>query len=376
MNTHLCVLIVEDEPVQMLLEEGLLSPYYQVMKAYNGEEAIAAFTQCQPHLILMDKRLPGMDGVQLCNTLRKHATGWMPPILFVSAEITLEDRLEAYGAGGEDFISKPFAPAELLVKIDVALRNVAERQRLEGSAKSAFNTAMTAMSTASEIGVVLNAMRNSFTAENITQVCQCLIDACSSYQIKAVAQIRGARELVTLNQNGVASVLEVETLSVLAGRGRIISAHGHAAFNFGNVTLLVGDLPAADTERTGRMRDNLAMVAEAINMRVTALENETALHHQYQHTLNLFAHATTALQKVDENFRQQFVEVRIALSSMIDDTENGIFRLGLTNNQEMLLSQQLRITENKLLTIYDRGLAIEDHLTTLKELMEKRINQA
>lgn len=374
MSDHPLVLIVEDEPVQRQLLEGLLAPYYAIKTASNSDEAISRFKEQMPNLILMDKRLPGMDGVQLCRELRQDAIGVMPPVLFVSAEITLEDRLAAYSAGGEDFIAKPFVPDELLAKIDVALRNVAERKRLEGSAKSAFNTAMTAMSSASEIGVVLQTLRESFIAKNLTALCQCLVNACDGYQLKSVAQIRGEREIITLNQNGVASPLEIETLSAISQRGRILSTKDHIAFNYGSVTMLVSEMSQYDEERVGRMRDNLALIAEGIDARVASLENESALRQEHQHTLKLFAQATFALQKVDEDFRQQFVEVRMALSNMIDDAEAAYFSLGLTEGQEKLLSQQLRATEGNLLAIFERGLDIEEHLGAIQRLMETRVH--
>jgi DNA-binding response OmpR family regulator len=373
MSANPSVLIIEDEPVQMQLTEGLLEPYYQVKKACNGDEAIAAFSAQRPDLILMDKRLPGIDGAHLCRLLRQDAIGVMPPVLFVSAEITLEDRLAAYSAGGEDFIAKPFAPEELLAKIDVALRNVAERQRLEGSAKSAFTTAMTAMSSASEIGTVLHTLRESFQTKNLTSLCQCLVNACDSYGIKAVAQIRGEREMVTLNQNGVASPLEIETFTSISERGRIMSSKDHAAFNYGHVTILTSELSALDPERLGRMRDNLALIAEGIDARVASLENEAALNKEHQYTLRLFALSTSALQNVDQEFRQQFVEVRLALTRMIDDAEAAFFSLGLTENQEKQLSVQLKKTENQLLAIFERGLDIEEHLSAIQKMMESRV---
>ncbi len=373
MSESRCILLVEDEPIQMELAAALLEPHYTVVRARDSDEALHAFHDRRPDLVLMDKRLPGINGVQLCRQLREETATEMPPVLFVSAEITLDDRLAAYSAGGEDYITKPFEPAELLAKIDIALRNVDERRRLEGSAKSAFNTAMTAMSSASEIGVVLQTLRESFQAKSLTALCQSIITACDHYQIKAVAQIRSDREIVTLNQNGVASALEMETLTALADRGRIISARDHAAFNYGKVTLLVGDLDPSNEARTGRMRDNLALIAEAIDVRASALENEQALMREFQHTLKLFATSTAALQKIDHEFQQQFVEVRMALANMIEGTEKACFSLGLTESQENLLSQQLHLTESKLLAIFERGLAVEAHLSELQKMMEARV---
>lgn len=369
------VLVVEDEPVQLELVSALLRPYYTIITAQTAAAAQTLFAERKPNLILLDKRLPDMDGAQLCRTLRQDAIGVMPPVLFVSAEITLDDRLAAYSAGGEDYIPKPFEPTELLAKIDVALRNVAERQRLESSAKSAFTTAMTAMSSASEIGVVLNAMREGFQAKTHLALAQCILNACENYQLTAAVQIRGTREIVSLNKDGVSSGLLMETLAALAHKGRIFSIKNHIAFNYGSVTIFISEIDDPESERTGRMRDNLALLAEGIDVRAQAIENEIELMREHQHTLKLFTLSTIALQEIDNAFQQQFVEVRMALTNMIENAEEACFSLGLTENQEKMLSQQLRQTENKLLAVFERGLDVKEHLTAIQKLMESRVSK-
>lgn len=117
------VLVVDDNAENRALAKATLEDEdIPVVMASTGEEAIAAFSRVRPDCVLLDIRMPGMDGITACERIRALPDGDRPAILFVTAQRDVDTFDRAVRAGGDDFITKPFRPSELLVRIQTALR--------------------------------------------------------------------------------------------------------------------------------------------------------------------------------------------------------------------------------------------------------------
>lgn len=117
------VLVVDDNPDNRALAKATLDDAgIAVVLATTGEEALAAFADERPDCILMDIRMPGMDGVTVCERIRAMPGGMRVAIVFVTAHRNVESFDRAQQAGGDDFMTKPFRPAELILRIQTAMR--------------------------------------------------------------------------------------------------------------------------------------------------------------------------------------------------------------------------------------------------------------
>jgi len=117
------VLVVDDNPENRALAQATLEDEgYRVVLANDGYVALEAFTREQPACILLDIRMPGMDGVTACQRIRALPGGDQVAIVFVTAQRDVDTFDRALQAGGDDFITKPFRPGELLVRVQTALR--------------------------------------------------------------------------------------------------------------------------------------------------------------------------------------------------------------------------------------------------------------
>ncbi len=114
------VLIVDDERnVRSLLEIGLGDEGFDVRSVPDGQAALHAVREWDPHAIVLDWMMPKVDGVTLLPMLRKLTEA---PILMLTAKNQVPDRIEALGAGADDYVPKPFDIAELAARIEAALR--------------------------------------------------------------------------------------------------------------------------------------------------------------------------------------------------------------------------------------------------------------
>ncbi|MEO7732676.1 MAG: response regulator [Kofleriaceae bacterium] len=117
------VLVVDDNAENRALAKAALEDEeIPVVLATTGEEGIAAFSRVRPDCVLLDIRMPGMDGITVCERIRALPDGDRAAIVFVTAQRDVDTFDRALRAGGDDFITKPFRPSELLVRIQTALR--------------------------------------------------------------------------------------------------------------------------------------------------------------------------------------------------------------------------------------------------------------
>jgi DNA-binding response OmpR family regulator len=126
--------VVDDDPGLLGLLERLLElDDLEVTAVASGEEAIAAARAQRPDLAILDVNLPGLSGYEVCRALRE-AYGLALPIMFVSGARTEPyDRVAGLLLGADDYLVKPFAPDELLVRVRALLRRAAgERPRTAG----------------------------------------------------------------------------------------------------------------------------------------------------------------------------------------------------------------------------------------------------
>lgn len=115
------VLIVEDDPTLRLgLQKTLRSAGFRVEVARTGSEGLDLALAVRPDLVLLDVMLPGMNGFEICEELRKHDED--VPILMVTAKGEEQDKVRGLRLGADDYIVKPFGVSELLARVDAALR--------------------------------------------------------------------------------------------------------------------------------------------------------------------------------------------------------------------------------------------------------------
>lgn len=116
------ILAVDDDAIDIMTIERLLGERYELRTATTGEEALEIAADFLPDIILLDNMMPGLDGGQVCRQIRADTALRHTKIIMLSGKSMVSERIEAYEAGADDYITKPFNEEELLAKIRVYLR--------------------------------------------------------------------------------------------------------------------------------------------------------------------------------------------------------------------------------------------------------------
>jgi len=124
------ILVVDDDPkIVSLVKTYLEREGFRVITASDGQAALQAFGEFHPGLIVLDIMLPELDGLALMRILRERSS---VPIVMLSARAQVADRVYGIHEGADDYLAKPFSPAELVVRVKAVLRR---SEDLNGSAK-------------------------------------------------------------------------------------------------------------------------------------------------------------------------------------------------------------------------------------------------
>src|SRR5215469_11610720 len=116
------ILVVDDDPkIVALVQAYLLRAGYEVATAGDGREALRLVRERRPRLVVLDLMLPEVDGIAVTREIRRD---WDVPILMLTARGALGDRLKGLAEGADDYLVKPFAPSEVVARVQAILRRV------------------------------------------------------------------------------------------------------------------------------------------------------------------------------------------------------------------------------------------------------------
>ena len=121
MNKPLILVVEDDTPVRNLITTTLKTHEYRYLSAQNGASAVMEALSHNPDIVLLDLGLPDMDGVEIIRKIRSWSN---MPIIVISARTEDSDKIVALDAGADDYLTKPFRPTILLMKVKALLRRV------------------------------------------------------------------------------------------------------------------------------------------------------------------------------------------------------------------------------------------------------------
>ena len=129
LKTKFKILLVDDEPdIIEIISYNLNNANYDVFTATNGIEAIKIAKKIEPHLIILDVMMPGMDGIEACEIIRNDPKIAKTLITFLSARGEDYSQIAGFNAGADDYITKPIKPKVLMSKVKSLLRRISDEK--------------------------------------------------------------------------------------------------------------------------------------------------------------------------------------------------------------------------------------------------------
>lgn len=356
------VFVIDDDEVVREMLAVLLEDACKVTTFSSAEDYLARAAEGSPDMFLLDVTMPGMNGFDLCRRLKDDFDTQDIPVTFVSANDDLDSRLAAYEAGGEDFIVKPFDPLELQNKVKVAQRLIAEKHSLREQAGFAQRTALSAMTSMGELGVVLQFLSKSFACGSSEELGREVLAALQQYDLQGAVQLRLGAEEINLSPNGVNIPLEVGILTHVRASGRIFQFKTRAAFNYGGVTVMLNNLPLDDPDKVGRIRDNVAILAEGADARLQAIGVERENRRRQQGVVEALPQVHDALESLQDSYRRTSFHLTQHMIEFQEALMKSFVHLGLTEGQEDFLNRLANEHMQRIVAAQDQNLGVVDQL--------------
>jgi hypothetical protein len=228
----------------------------------------------------------------------------------------------------------------------------------------------------SEMGALLEAMKRFGECGDCLALADATVAGLALYGLDGVVQVRTPDAVVTRSREGDASPLEVSVINHMTTMERITQYRTRMSITYKSVSLLVSNMPVADPDRCGRLRDHLAMLAEAAESRVETILATAESMRRGNSIGRAIDGIIATLGEIDRAQRDRQVATRLAVESLTQRMESAYVSLALTNSQEDLMNETLQAGINQLLATQTDTVGMQDQLSAIvRELQSMTIER-
>lgn len=325
------VLVVDDDPDLCELMYDALSDTFDIRTCSNGEEVKHCCEEWQPSMVILDVFLNKTNALPICKEVIETVKN--PPLfLVVSGQNTLEQRLEAYNNGGDDFLPKPFQLSELIAKVTTLCEFYSHRTELATTNEYATKTAMHAMAEASQYGGVLRFFNDMYKADNIEKITASFFRLMKDFGLKSSIQFR-MHETTTFDHTGAeCSPIEMQIYDNLYIEGRIIPFSNRLLVNGMFVSFIIKNMPVDDEVTYGRLKDILATLVEGLNSKINDLQRLNLLR-------QTAAEVAACSQRLSDVMKEHEGFIMSAMNHVISEINSSFNVLDLNEEQERFFTQ-------------------------------------
>ena len=371
MTSDYTIFAVDDDEIVRTIVESMLSGSYSVETFDSCESCLERLASRAPDLFLLDVKLPGMSGYELCKTIKSRPEIKNIPVVFLSGQDRPSDIMAGYEAGGEDFIVKPFNPIILNRQIENLRRVDEERKLLEGKAQSTEEMTEIVLANLDEYAVLIKFLRQLNECNDPRSLLDAMFSLLKGYRLDTAIQLRLPDTDFTASAAGVNRPLEVAVMNNVRSMGRVFEFKQRAVFNFDAITVMINAMPVDDPEVCGRIRDNVLIAAECANAKLQA-QLVSAENAQSKATAaELLGSVQTALADFERRSLNARYQGSERIQHLLDQLTRAFASLGLSEEQEGRIDSIVRTETNKLADIYD----FSDDLQAAFSVISKRLTE-
>lgn len=340
------ILVVDDDRVSRVMHREILARQYDVVTASSGREALQMFDAVQPDLVVMDAVMPDLDGYATSLEIRKRSN---LPIIFVTANKSMEEHLRAYDSGGTGLLTKPVNAEFLLKKVSVALERYKNSLKNEREKNELHNMAIGFLSSAGQSGALLNFMRTSIASPTYERLAEGLLEATRALSLDCVIRIEHGAEYTVLAHHGAPTPLELSILEHASGMGRLFQFKNRLVVNYDRVTIVVSNTPDETSREAGMVRDNVAILAETAQALAEGIDIRHKAAQQAEQMQLALSSAEQSLGKLKDGQQSAMADIQMLLHELVDGIERSYGWLNTTQTQEAEISRQMQGSVQKIL---------------------------
>jgi len=326
------ILAVDDEPINLAVINELLEDHYNILTAENGQACLELVNETPPDLILMDVNMPLLDGIETCKQLKEDFNTASIPIIFVSALSSHKEKMVGYKAGAEDYVCKPFDGDELFAKVALTLSASAAIAEYEKNSSETMNMAMTALSTAGNVGTALQFSNASLLTSTADELAELLLEHYSIYGLIVTLRYAQENSIKFYSHSLPVSEVEKKLMNQANEQGRFIDFGKRTLVNYERISVLI--------------------------KKAKSIEIENALN-------TIILSSKEILTEIDQEYKSNGRKNESILALLHQKMGDAFLFLEMRAEDEDSLISILVDAESQSKTLYKNGLNIEDKIARL-----------
>lgn len=364
------VLIVDDDRFAQKLIVRALMAQYDLKTAFDGEEAISIALDWMPDAILLDVEMPVKNGYEVCEALKNNSITAQIPIIFLSGNGALREKLLGFELGAEDYLVKPFESDILNAKVKLAIAGYEEKLELNKKAHSAQATAFEALTTSAELGRALRFVEHTFAIPDFDSLASALFKSMTEFGLSTSVMFVSASGPLFYSQSATdVPPLEKDLLQIMHTQGRFSDFGCRTFCNYRQVSLLIKNMPLDDRERYGRIKDTVPFILGSVDGKIRALDVHDSLVSQADSLGQSVAAIATTLNSLSSQVSGGHSAISGVMKSLLADLDERFPKLGLEEDQEKYLMSRIDRAFTEALAELDRSLMVSNSLTSVVRLL-------
>jgi CheY-like chemotaxis protein len=368
MNKSALIMVVDDEPANRKLIEGALKHEFDIHCVNSGNQCLEEVEEVMPDVILMDIMMPGIDGYETCEYLKRNEKTRQIPIIFVSALDNINDRLTAYKIQGMDYIVKPFNLQELISKVKVAVNIKLQYDQLISDIQNATKKTSAVTSMSDESSIISQFIDTIFSCNSYQELANEIFKSVKTLGLNGAFQINPGDDQFYFNPEGLFKAHENELINFVRSKGKIFSYEARIFINYDHSTVFIKDMPLDDPDKYAYLRDHLVIMGIASNARCIAIKTQLELE-KHQDSSEAMLVMESTINNFQQNSSQNSMKILTINQRMAREIEDKLSLLGIKADQSNKLMHIINHSTQEITTIIDNQKLIEDSISDLKKLI-------
>lgn len=352
------VLVVDSDPATQALIQQTLGARFATYTAATTEDGLRVAKELEPCMLVAATQGQGLDGFVLCKRVKSEIEHHDIPVILLADGDSAETRLRGFDAGATDCLFRPIQPKMLATRLATVIKQQKKRDLLKEQVRYANVAAFTAMSSLGETGLVIEGIKSFNQCSNIDALANALLASVGVFDLHCAVELLMGEASLALSRAGPATELERSILQQLSSMDRITQFKNRLFIRYPRVRIVVNNLPLDDPDRCGRLRDHLAMLVEAADVRMGSLAHASQSSSRGEVISSTIQVLTGALSGIDMLQRQSRAAATTIRADVLMQVEQALAHYGLTEAQEGAL---IGIVQRGLEALADFQLA-EAHL--------------
>lgn len=365
------VLVVDDDHFAQKLIKKALGAKYEIISAENGQEGYLRAIDCSPQAILLDVEMPVKNGYETCELLKANPATDKIPVIFLSGNSSLREKMLGFERGAEDYLVKPFDAELLVAKVGLAVEHYLETQALGKQISTVQGAVFEALTVSAELGRALRFVEHTFAISDFEGLAKAFFKSMEEYGLSTSVMFVTLRGNLFFSHTGAeVPPLEKELLQTMHGQGRFIDFGCRTFCNFRQVASLIKNMPLDDRERYGRIKDTVPFILGSVDGKIRSIDLYNSLISQTKALGDSILAVSDTLDGIGSSVEQGHAAITQIMRRLMADLDARMPQLGLEEDQEKYLVGRIDQSFQEVLVELDSKVHLGNSLAGVVRLLQ------